>query len=86
MNVSIQDLPENVAAIYEATAQSRGVSLASFLRDNLIVNAPAPPPTPLRADEWEKALDECFDSFPSSDPLPDNAFDRENIYVREDKW
>jgi hypothetical protein len=40
----------------------------------------------MSADEWEKALDECFDAFPATGPLPDDAFSRENIYGREDKW
>lgn len=40
----------------------------------------------MSADEWEKAFDECFDTFPATGPLPDDAFRRENIYGREDKW
>lgn len=86
MNLSIQDLPASVIAGYEATARARGVSLDAFLREYLIKNAPQTPPASLSADEWEKALDECFDSFPLAGPLPDAAFDRENIYGREDKW
>lgn len=86
MNVSIEDLPANVIASYEATARSRGISLDAFLREYLIQNAPSTPPVPLGAEEWEKALDECFDRFAVGGPLPDTAFDRENIYGREDKW
>ena len=86
MNVSIQDLPASVIASYEATARSLGVPLEVFLRDYLIKNAPSTPPVSMSADEWEKALDECFDSFPSAGPLPDGAFDREIIYGREDNW
>ena len=86
MKVSIQDLPASVIASYEATAQSLGVPLEAVLREYLIKNAPSTPPISLSADEWEKALDECFDSFQSAGPLPDDAFDRENIYGREDNW
>ena len=87
VTLSIQDLPDNIVASYEATARSRGVPLNEFLRDCLIKNVP--PSTPshaLKADEWEKSLDECFDSFPSGEPLSDHAVDRENIYGREDNW
>lgn len=84
--MSIQNLPESILASYEATARARGVSLNALLREYLIRNAPSSPPAQMSADEWEKALDECFDSFPSSGPLPDDAFDRENIYGREDEW
>ncbi len=37
-------------------------------------------------DEWEQALDDSFDTFPPVGPLPDEAFSRESIYGREDKW
>ena len=86
MNVNIHDLPPSVVASYEATARARGISLDAFLREYLIRNAPSSPPAPMSADEWEKALDECFDSFPASEPLPDHAFSRESIYGREDEW
>jgi hypothetical protein len=86
VDVSIQDLPESVIASYEATARARGVSLDAFLRDYLIENAPSRPPEQMSAEEWEKALDECFDSFPPTDPLPEDAFRRESIYGREDEW
>jgi hypothetical protein len=86
VNVNIQDLPANVVARYEVSARACGVSLDAFLRDYLIKNAPASPPAQMSPDEWEKALDECFDSFPPAGPLPDDAFNRENIYGREDKW
>jgi hypothetical protein len=86
MNISIQDLPENVVANYEAAARSRGISLDVLLREYLIENSPSSSPVSLSPDEWEKSLDECFDSFPTDNPLPEEAFDRENIYGREDKW
>ena len=86
MNVNIQDLPPSVIASYEATARARGISLDVFLREYLIKNAPSSPPAQMSADEWEKAFDECFDAFPATGPLPDDAFSRENIYGREDKW
>ncbi len=86
MNLSIQDLPANVIASYEATAHSRGITLEVFLREYLIKNAPPTPPVLLNEAEWEKAVDECFDAFPVSGPLPDSAFDRENIYERENEW
>jgi hypothetical protein len=85
MNVNIQDLPANIVASYEATARARGISLDAFLREYLIRNAPSSPPSAMSADEWEKALDECFDSFPATGPLPDHAFSRESIYAREDE-
>ena len=87
MNVSIEDLPANIIANYEASARTRGVSLDALLREYLIKNVPSSPPLPLEMspEEWEKALDECFDSFPTVGPLPDDAFRRENIYGREDK-
>ena len=86
MNVSIQDLPPIVIDSYEAREQSFGVPLEVFLHEYLIKNAPSTPPVSLSADEWEKALDDCFDSFPSTGPLPDDAFDRDNIYGLEHKW
>ncbi len=86
MNVNIQNLPPSVIASYEATARARGISLDAFLREYLIRNAPSSPPAPMSADEWDKALSECFDAFPATGPLPDDAFRRENIYGREDKW
>ena len=86
MNVSIQDLPANVVASYEATARARGMSLDALLREYLIENVPSSPPAQMSPDEWEQALDECFDSFPTTGPLPDHAFSRESIYGREDKW
>jgi hypothetical protein len=68
MNVIIRDLPESVVTSYEATARSRGISLDAFLREYLIQNARSTAPGPPSADEWEKALDDCIDSFPSTSP------------------
>jgi len=85
MNVNIQDLPASVIESYEATARARGISLDAFLRDYLIRNAPSSPPVAMSADEWDKALDQCFDSFPAVGPLPDHAFSRESIYGRDDE-
>ena len=88
MNLSIQDIPPNVVALYEARAKSRGVPLDVFLREQLIKNAsPLLEGQSLNPDDWEKALDDFLDGLPSSaGPLPDDAFDRVNIYSREDKW
>jgi hypothetical protein len=77
MNVSIHDLPAHIVETYEATARARGISLDAFLREYLIRNAPSSPPAQMSPDEWEKALDDCFDSFPATGPLPDEAFSRE---------
>jgi hypothetical protein len=73
MNVNIQDLPPSVIATYEATAQARGISLNAFLREYLIENAPSSPPAQMSADEWGKALDECFDAFPATGPITPSA-------------
>ena len=86
MSVSIEDLPPNIVASYEATARARGMPLDALLRECLIRNVPGSPPVPMSPEDWEKALDECFDSFPAAGPLPHGAFSRENIYGREDKW
>ena len=86
MNVSIQDLPANIVASYEASARARGIPLDAFLREHLINSVPSSPPAQMTAEQWETALDECFDSFPFVGPLPDGAFSRENIYGREDNW
>ena len=86
MSVNIPDLPARVLESYEATARARGIPLDAFLREYLIRNAPTSLEAKMNADEWEQALDECFDSFPATSPLPDDAFRRENIYCREDKW
>ncbi len=91
MNVSIQDLPAEVIASYQTAAHDHGMELEAFLREHLIRNAPPPPPAPpplmLSPEEWEKEFDE-FVAFFSTDngPFPDDAFDRENIYGREDNW
>jgi hypothetical protein len=86
MNFTIPDLAASVVESYQATARARGISLDVFLREYLILNAPTSLEAKMNADEWEQALDECFDSFPATSPLPDDAFRRENIYGREDKW
>lgn len=86
MNVRIENLPENVLATYAAVAHARGVALDDLLREFLIKNAPPTPPAQMSAEEWERAFDELFDSFPALEPLPDSAFDRDSIYSREDKW
>lgn len=85
MNVNVLDLPSSVLASYEATARARGIFVDALLREILIKDAPPSPPAKMSADEWEKALDECFDAFPATGPLPDDAFSRENIYGREDQ-
>ena len=89
MAVNLEELlPASVVENYKTNAAARGVSLADFVRDYLIQNAPpvASPPATLSGDEWETALDELFDSFPRVGPLSDDAFSRESIYGREDKW
>jgi len=86
MNVSSHDLPSHVVESYEATARACGISLDAFLREYLIRHAPSSPPAQMSPDEWELALDDCFDTFPPVGPLPDEAFSRESIYGREDKW
>jgi hypothetical protein len=86
MSVRIPDLPVSVLASYEEAAVARGISLDALLRESLIQHAPPPPSVSLSGDEWEKEFDDFFDSFPGKTPLPDEAFDREGIYAREDKW
>ena len=89
MAVNLEELlPASVFENYKTNAAARGVSLADFVRDYLIQNAPAvaSQPAALSGDEWERALDDLFDSFPRVGPLSDDAFSRENIYGREDKW
>ena len=89
MAVNLEDLlPASVIENYKTNAAARGLSLSDFVRDYLIQNAPpvASPPAMLGGTEWEKALDELFDGFPRVGPLSDDAFSRENIYDREDKW
>ena len=89
MAVNLEELlPASVFENYKTNAAARGVSLADFVRDYLIQNAPAvaSQPAALSGDEWEGALDDLFDSFPRVGPLSDDAFSRESIYGREDKW
>ena len=89
MAVNLEELlPPSVVENYRTNAAARGVSLADFIRDYLIQNAPAvaSQPAALTGAEWERALDELFDGFPRVGPLPDDAFSRESIYGREDKW
>lgn len=86
MSLRIHGIPESVLASYEAAAKARGISLDALIRESLIRSAPAPPPAALSTEEWERALEECFDSFPPAGPLPDSAFDRETLYSREDQW
>jgi hypothetical protein len=80
MSLSIHDLPADILASYEANARARGVSLDSFLRDHLIRSAPPSPRQEMSPEEWEKALDECFDSVGEVGPLPDEAFERSSWY------
>jgi hypothetical protein len=89
MVVNLEEfLPASVVESYKASAAARGVSVADFVRDCLIQNAPAiaSQPAALSGAEWEKALDELFDSFPRVGPLPDDAISRDSIYSREDNW
>jgi hypothetical protein len=89
MAANIEELlPASVVENYRTNAAAQGVSLSDFVRDYLIRNAPAvaSQPATLSGDEWEKALDEFFDSFPRVGPLSDDAFSRENMYGREDTW
>ena len=80
MNVNIYDLPASIVESYETTARARGISLSAFLREYLIRNGPSSPPVTMSADEWEKALDEFFESFSATGPLPEHALSRESIY------
>lgn len=86
MNLSLQAIPADILASYEERARARGVTVEALLVESLIKCAPCTPPVALGPDEWERALDECLDSFPAVAPLPDSAFDREQIYGREDHW
>jgi hypothetical protein len=89
MAVNLEELlPASVFENYKASAAARGVSIADFVRDYLIQNAPvvATQQAALSGDEWEKEFDALFDGFPRVGPLSDDAFSRENIYSREDKW
>jgi hypothetical protein len=89
MAVNLEELlPASVVENYKTNAAARGVPLSDFVRDYLIQHAPpvASPPAALSGDEWEQALDEFFDGFPRVGPLPDDAFSRDSIYGREDKW
>ena len=72
MAVNLEELlPASVFENYKTNAAARGVSLADFVRDCLIQNAPegASESTVLSGDEWERALDDLFDSFPRVGPL-----------------
>jgi hypothetical protein len=64
MSLSIHDLPADILASYEANAR----------------NAPPSPRQEMSPEEWEKALDECFDSVGEVGPLPDEAFERSSWY------
>jgi hypothetical protein len=88
MLVNIEEfLPVGVLECYEAGAAARGLPLADFVRDFLIKNAPVEVESvELSGGAWERAFDELFDSFPRVGPLPDEAFSRETMYGREDKW
>jgi hypothetical protein len=80
MSITIPDLPESVIARYEAMAKARGLGVDVVLREWLIGNAPQAEGAAMSPAEWEKALDEAFDSFPAPGPLPDEALRRESIY------
>ena len=72
---------------FQALAVARGISLADVVRERLVEGVPlAPEPALLSGEAWESAFDQFFDSFPTVGPLPDEAFDRESIYGREDNW
>ena len=88
MPINLEDLlPADIVASYQASALAQGVSLEDLVRDRLIEKAPHGKETAmLSGDDWERAFDQFFDSFPSTGPLPDEAFDREHIYEREDSW
>ncbi len=78
--------PETAALI--AKAQAHGISVDLLLRDALRQeeeqeDAAEPPRT---YEEWNAILEELLNSpsFAKAPPLPDDAFSRESLSVRED--
>jgi hypothetical protein len=82
------ELKPEVEAELTAQAQAAGLSLAQFLSRKLeAITPPAPIPLPATLPDgaqWEKELDEWFDSFPQHPLLHEEAFKRENWYP--DRW
>ncbi len=89
MTVTLNLKPEVEAGLL-AQAQAAGLPLDQFLSRQLEAltqaasASPAQPRTPAGADQWDKDLDEWFDSFPQHPVLSDEALKRENWYP--DRW
>jgi hypothetical protein len=89
LTVTLNLKPE-VEADLLAQAQAAGLPLDQFLSRQLealtqsALALQAQPQTPDRAGQWEKELDDWFDSFPQHPVLSDEALKRENWYP--DRW
>ena len=71
MSANIEELlPPSVLENYKAHARARGMSLADFLRDHLIQNAPPIPSGPARI------LTDSFDGFPDLGPVFEEGMER----------
>ena len=85
MTITVE-LPPEIEQRVLAQARVRSLSVDAIVQDFLARSAESPLPVDLTPEEWSKALDDSLDSLPATGPLPDNAFDRDNIYGREDNW
>lgn len=63
MNITIEGLSDEVLACYGEAARLRGIAPEELMRETLINNAPLDLSRRLNADEWEREMDEAFDSF-----------------------
>lgn len=81
------ELPPDVEAHFLAEAKAKGVPVGDLIKTYLVPHALPREPTPVSAEELDKALEEIADSIPQNiPPLSDESLRRESIYTREDEW
>jgi hypothetical protein len=84
------NLTPDIEARLAALAQSRGLSIESFLtcvvgteEENFALPLSSPAHR-LSPEQWSAQFEEWADSFPEAPPIPDAALSRENLYP--DRW
>ncbi len=76
------ELPPDLEANLSAQARDRGLSLDAYLKAVIEERAGVRQETlqQLAPEQWEKGLDDLFDSVAAPDGVKEEAFHRENWY------